>query len=87
MCYIIGMMKDKQTEWTIGGRTYSAEDRQRQIDFQFSSEFYKNPEWWKEIVVFNDDTSDIKPEEFGLGSADGTIPPDPITVYDVEMGP
>ena len=30
---------------------------------------------------------DIKPEEFGLGSADGTIPPDPITVYDVEMGP
>ena len=31
--------------------------------------------------------NDIKPEEFGLGSADGTIPPDPITVYDVEMGP
>ena len=73
------MNKDRQTEWTIGGVTYSAEDRQRQIDFQFSSEFYKDPKWWRNIVVFNDDCSDVKP--------DGTIPPDPITVYDVEMGP
>ena len=81
------MNKDRQTEWTIGGVTYSAEDRQRQIDFQFSSEFYKDPKWWRNIVVFNDDCSDVKPEEFGLGSADGTIPPDPITALDVEMGP
>ena len=81
------MNKDRQTEWTIGGVTYSAEDRQRQIDFQFSSEFYKDPQWSKKVVVFNQDTSDIRPEEFGLGSADGTIPPDPITALDVEMGP
>ena len=81
------MNKDRQTEWTIGGVTYSAEDRQRQIDFQFSSEFYKDPQWSKKVVVFNQDTSDIKPEEFGFGSADGTIPPHNITVYDVEMGP
>ena len=87
MCYIIGMNKDRQTEWIIDGRVWSAEDRQKQIDFQFSDEFYKDPQWWRNIVVFNQDTSDIKPEEFGLGSADGTIPPDPITVYDVEMGP
>ena len=86
MCYIIGMNKDRQTEWIIDGRVWSAEDRQKQIDFQFSDEFYEDPQWWRNIVVFND-TSDIKPEEFGLGSADGTIPPDPITVYDVEMGP
>ena len=37
--------------------------------------------------VLHHPDNDIKPEEFGLGSADGTIPPDPITVYDVEMGP
>ena len=80
------MIKDRQTEWTIDGKVYSVEDRQKQIDFQFSPEFYEVPQWWKNIVVFND-TSDFKPEEFGLGSADGTIPPDPITVYDVEMGP
>ena len=80
------MNKDRQTEWIIDGRVWSAEDRQKQIDFQFSDEFYEDPQWWRNIVVFND-TSDIKPEEFGLGSADGTIPPDPITVYDVEMGP
>ena len=80
------MKNDRQTEWIIDGRVWSAEDRQKQIDFQFSDEFYKAPQWWRNIVVFND-TSDIKPEEFGLGSADGTIPPDPITVYDVEMGP
>ena len=87
MCYIIGMMKDRQTEWIIDGRVWSAEDRQKQIDFQFSDEFYEDPQWWKNIVVFNDDTSDIRPEEFGFGSADGTIPPHNITVYDVEMGP
>ena len=87
MCYIIGMMKDRQTEWIIDGRVWSAEDRQKQIDFQFSPEFYEDPQWWKNIVVFNDDTSDIRPEEFGFGSADGTIPPHNITVYDVEMGP
>ena len=81
------MNKDRQTEWTIGGKVYSVEDRQRQIDFQFSSEFYKDPQWSKKVVVFNQDTSDIRPEEFGLGSADGTIPPDPITALDVEMGP
>ena len=86
MCYIIGMNKDRQTEWIIDGRVWSAEDRQKQIDFQFSDEFYEDPQWWRNIVVFND-TSDIKPEEFGLGSADGTIPPHNITVYDVEMGP
>ena len=80
------MKNDRQTEWIIDGRVWSAEDRQKQIDFQFSDEFYEDPQWWRNIVVFND-TSDIKPEEFGLGSADGTIPPDPITVYDVEMGP
>ena len=87
MCYIIGMNKDRQTEWIIDGRVWSAEDRQKQIDFQFSDEFYEDPQWWKNIVVFNDDTSDIRPEEFGFGSADGTIPPHNITVYDVEMGP
>ena len=81
------MIKDRQTEWTIDGKVYSVEDRQKQIDFQFSPEFYEIPQWWKHIVVFNDDCTDVKPEEFGLGSADGTIPPDPITVYDVEMGP
>ena len=81
------MKNDRQTEWIIDGRVWSAEDRQKQIDFQFSDEFYEDPQWWRNIVVFNQDTSDIKPEEFGLGSADGTIPPDPITVYDVEMGP
>jgi len=87
MCYIIGMNKDRQTEWIIDGRVWSAEDRQKQIDFQFSDEFYEDPQWWRNIVVFNQDTSDIKPEEFGFGSADGTIPPHNITVYDVEMGP
>jgi hypothetical protein len=81
------MNKDRQTEWIIDGRVWSAEDRQKQIDFQFSDEFYEDPQWWKNIVVFNDDTSDIRPEEFGFGSADGTIPPHNITVYDVEMGP
>ena len=80
------MNKDRQTEWIIDGRVWSAEDRQKQIDFQFSDEFYEDPQWWRNIVVFND-TSDIKPEEFGFGSADGTIPPHNITVYDVEMGP
>mgnify|MGYP000595509493 CR=1 FL=1 len=80
------MKNDRQTEWIIDGRVWSAEDRQKQIDFQFSDEFYKDPQWWRNIVVFND-TSDIKPEEFGFGSADGTIPPHNITVYDVEMGP
>ena len=81
------MKNDRQTEWIIDGRVWSAEDRQKQIDFQFSDEFYEDPQWWRNIVVFNQDTSDIKPEEFGFGSADGTIPPDPITVYDGEMGP
>jgi hypothetical protein len=81
------MKNDRQTEWIIDGRVWSAEDRQKQIDFQFSDEFYEDPQWWKNIVVFNDDTSDIRPEEFGFGSADGTIPPHNITVYDVEMGP
>ena len=81
------MKNDRQTEWIIDGRVWSAEDRQKQIDFQFSDEFYKDPQWWRNIVVFNQDTSDIKPEEFGFGSADGTIPPHNITVYDVEMGP
>ena len=81
------MNKDRQTEWIIDGRVWSAEDRQKQIDFQFSDEFYEDPQWWRNIVVFNQDTSDIKPEEFGFGSADGTIPPHNITVYDVEMGP
>jgi len=81
------MKNDRQTEWIIDGRVWSAEDRQKQIDFQFSDEFYEDPQWWRNIVVFNDDTSDIKPEEFGFGSADGTIPPHNITVYDVEMGP
>ena len=80
------MKNDRQTEWIIDGRVWSAEDRQKQIDFQFSDEFYEDPQWWRNIVVFND-TSDIKPEEFGFGSADGTIPPHNITVYDVEMGP
>ena len=81
------MKNDRQTEWIIDGRVWSAEDRQKQIDFQFSDEFYEDPQWWKNIVVLNDDTSDIRPEEFGFGSADGTIPPHNITVYDVEMGP
>jgi len=81
------MKNDRQTEWIIDGRVWSAEDRQKQIDFQFSDEFYKDPQWSKKVVVFNQDTSDIKPEEFGFGSADGTIPPHNITVYDVEMGP
>ena len=81
------MKNDRQTEWIIDGRVWSAEDRQKQIDFQFSDEFYEDPQWWRNIVVFNDDTSDIRPEEFGFGSADGTIPPHNITVYDVEMGP
>jgi len=81
------MKNDRQTEWIIDGRVWSAEDRQKQIDFQFSDEFYEDPQWWRNIVVFNQDTSDIKPEEFGFGSADGTIPPHNITVYDVEMGP
>ena len=80
------MIKDRQTEWTIDGKVYSVEDRQKQIDFQFSPEFYEDPQWWKNIVVFND-TSDFRPEEFGFGSADGTIPPDNITALDVEMGP
>ena len=81
------MKNDRQTEWIIDGRVWSAEDRQKQIDFQFSDEFYEDPQWWRNIVVFNQDVSNIRPEEFGFGSADGTIPPDPITVYDVEMGP
>ena len=60
---------------------------EEQKKFQFSEEFYEDPQWWKNIVVFNQDVSNIRPEEFGLGSVDGTIPPDPITALDVEMGP
>jgi len=84
------MIKDRQTEWLINGRVWSTEDRQKQIDFQFSDEFYEDPEWWKNIVVFDQSLEvgyEFRPEEFGLGSADGTIPPHNITVYDVEMGP
>ena len=52
---------------------------------EYQSEDPREPNF--RVPTISEFLEDIKPEEFGLGSADGTITHDPITVYDVEMGP